>query len=42
MDATIALPLLVGAVLQGGKVVGKRKRRRFIWKGDKLKSIQFG
>jgi deoxyhypusine synthase len=42
MDATIALPLLVGAVLQEGKVVGKRKRRRFIWKGDKLKSIQFG
>jgi deoxyhypusine synthase len=42
MDATIALPLLVGAVLQEGKVVRKRKRRRFIWKGDKLKSIQFG
>jgi deoxyhypusine synthase len=42
MDATIALPLLVGAVLQEGKVVRKRKRRRFIWKGDKLKSLQFG
>ena len=42
MDATIALPLLVGAILQEGKVVRKRKRRRFIWKGDKLKSLQFG
>jgi deoxyhypusine synthase len=42
MDATIALPLLVGAVLQEGKVSRKRKRRRFIWKGDKLKSIGFG
>jgi deoxyhypusine synthase len=42
MDGTIALPLLVGAVLQEGKVARKRKRRRFIWKGDKLKSIQFG
>jgi len=41
MDATIALPLLVGAVLQEGKVYRKRKRRRFIWKGDQLKSIQF-
>jgi deoxyhypusine synthase len=42
MDATVALPLLVGAVLQEGKVAPKRKRRRFIWKGDKLKSIGFG
>lgn len=42
MDATIALPLLVGAVLQEGKVARKRKRRRFIWNGDKLKSIEFG
>jgi deoxyhypusine synthase len=42
MDATIGLPLLVGAVLQEGKVARKRKRRRFIWKGDKLKSIEFG
>jgi deoxyhypusine synthase len=41
MDATIALPLLVGAILQEGKVCQKRKRRRFIWKGDQLKSIQF-
>ena len=41
MDATIALPLLVGAILQEGKVYRKRKRRRFIWTGDKLKSIQF-
>ena len=41
MDATIALPLLVGAILQEGRVYQKRKRRRFIWKGDQLKSIQF-
>ena len=41
MDATIALPLLVGAVLQQGKTYRNRKRRRFVWEGDKLKSIQF-
>jgi len=41
MDATIALPLLVGAILQEGKVLRKRKRRRFLWQGDRLKSIQF-
>jgi deoxyhypusine synthase len=41
MDATVALPLLVGAILQEGKVYRKRKRRRFLWKGDRLKSIQF-
>ena len=41
MDATVALPLLVGAILQEGKVYRKRKRRRFIWKGDKLQSIEF-
>jgi deoxyhypusine synthase len=41
MDATVALPLLVGAILQEGKVYRKRKRRRFLWEGDKLKSVQF-
>jgi deoxyhypusine synthase len=41
MDATVALPLLVGAVLQEGKVCRKRKRRRFLWEGDRLKSIKF-
>ena len=41
MDATIALPLLVGAILQEGKVFRKRKRRRFRWEGDRLKSVQF-
>jgi len=41
MDATVALPLLVGATLQEGRIYRKRKRRRFIWEGDKLKSIQF-
>jgi len=40
-DATIALPLLVGAVLQEGKVFKKRKRRRFVWEGEELKAIQF-
>jgi len=41
MDATIALPLLVGAILQEGKIYRERKRRRFVWEGDRLKSIQF-
>jgi deoxyhypusine synthase len=41
IDATIALPLLVGAILQEGKVYRKRKRRRFIWEEDRLKSIRF-
>ena len=41
MDATIALPLLVGAILQEGKTYRERKRRRFLWKGEELKSIQF-
>jgi hypothetical protein len=41
MDATVALPLLVGAALQAGDLCRKRKRRRFIWEGDRLKSIQF-
>jgi deoxyhypusine synthase len=41
IDATIALPLLVGAILQEGKVYRRRRRRRFIWKEDRLKSLQF-
>jgi deoxyhypusine synthase len=41
MDATVALPLLVGAILQEGEVYRKRKRRRFLWEGDRLKSVQF-
>ncbi len=41
IDATIALPLLVGALFQEGKVYRRRKRRRFIWKEDRLRSIQF-
>ena len=41
MDATIALPLLVGAILQEGKAFRKRRRRRFRWEGDRLKSVQF-
>ena len=40
-DATIALPLLVGAIIQEGKTYRERKRRHFLWKGEKLKSIQF-
>ena len=40
VDATIALPLVVGALLQE-KIHQKRKRRHFEWDGDKLKSIQF-
>jgi deoxyhypusine synthase len=41
MDATIGLPLVVGAILQDEKAYRGRKRRRFIWKGDRLKSIEF-
>jgi deoxyhypusine synthase len=41
MDATVALPLLVGAILQEGKAFRKRRRRRFRWEGDRLKSVQF-
>jgi deoxyhypusine synthase len=41
MDATIALPILAGAILQEEKVCRKRKRRRFLWEGDRLKSVQF-
>jgi deoxyhypusine synthase len=41
MDATVALPLLVGAVLQEGKVFKKRKKRRFVWEGEQLKAIRF-
>ena len=41
IDATVALPLLVGAILQEGKVYRKRKRRRFRWEGDRLKSVKF-
>jgi len=41
IDATVALPLLIGAVLQEGQVYRKRKRRRFHWEGDRLKSLQF-
>jgi deoxyhypusine synthase len=41
VDATVALPLLVGAILQEGQVYRKRKRRHFRWEGDRLKSVQF-
>ena len=42
IDATVAIPILVGAILQEGKVSRKRKRRRFHWEGDRLKSVTFG
>jgi deoxyhypusine synthase len=41
LEATVALPLLVGAILQEGKIYRRRKRRRFRWEGDRLKSVQF-
>jgi deoxyhypusine synthase len=41
VDATVALPLLVGAVRQEGKAYRRRKRRRFSWQGEKLESIRF-
>jgi len=40
-DATIALPILVGALLQEGKTSLGRKRRAFAWGGNKLRSLQF-
>lgn len=40
-DATIALPLLVGAVLQNcGEELKRRERLRFVWEGDKLVRIE--
>ena len=41
VDATLALPLLVSALLQEGGTYLKRKRRVFMWKGNRLKSIRF-
>jgi len=41
MDATVALPLLVGAIFQEEKICKKRKRRQFIWEADRLKTIKF-
>ena len=41
MDATVALPLVVGAIIQYRKGYRKRRRRRFLWEEDRLKSIQF-
>ncbi len=41
MDATVALPLLVGAIFQERKACEKRKRRRFVWEADRLKNIKF-
>ncbi len=41
MDATVALPLLVGAVLQEGNIYRRRKRRQFEWEGEDLKRIRF-
>ena len=40
VDATIVLPLLVGAILQEGKAWRNRKRRCFTWEGERLKSIR--
>lgn len=41
VDATIGLPLVVGAVLQTGEeVLAGRKRRRFVWDGDELTSLE--
>ena len=41
MDATVAIPLIVGAVLQEKRIYERRKRRRFVWEDGTLKSIQF-
>lgn len=40
MDATVALPLVVGAIFQCPNAYRKRRRRRFLWERDRLKSIQ--
>ncbi|MFQ6105663.1 MAG: deoxyhypusine synthase family protein [Candidatus Hydrothermarchaeaceae archaeon] len=39
-DITIALPLLVGAILEDKKCRG-RKKRKFVWEEDKLVDITF-
>lgn len=41
IDATIGLPLLVGALLQDEEILQTRKRRKFVWEGERLKSIKF-
>lgn len=41
VDATIALPLLVGAVLQERRACLRRKRRVFNWGEEGLRSIHF-
>jgi deoxyhypusine synthase len=41
MDATVALPLLVGAIFQEKTICSRRKRRQFIWEGDRLKTLKF-
>ncbi|MGQ9637643.1 MAG: deoxyhypusine synthase family protein [Thermodesulfobacteriota bacterium] len=41
IDATIGLPILVGAILQEERTYRKRKRRQFLWDGDRLKGINF-
>jgi len=41
-DATIALPLIVGAIIQKiGKQLDAKPRCKFIWEGDVLKEIKF-
>jgi deoxyhypusine synthase len=40
MDATVALPLIVGAIVQEKTICERRKRRRFVWEEGTLKSIQ--
>jgi len=41
VDATIGLPLLVAAVMEEAGLLEKRKERKFIWDGNKLKRIEF-
>lgn len=41
-DATIVLPLIVGALIQKiGKQLESKPKCKFVWEGDKLKEIQF-
>jgi len=41
IDATVGLPLIVAAVMEEKGLLKNRKKRRFLWEGDKLKRIEF-
>lgn len=40
IDATIGLPLIASAIMEDKKLLRKRKKRKFNWKGSELKSVK--